>query len=982
MKKHQKATTLVVCSLFLSLIMSPNIAAQQVYTAETQRFIEQWQQYKQKTGKDAPTLKQIQDNFGLVKTEKVGAKGDIWAIPVFISFASEGDMEKALPQAEAVGFEIQTKLKTICTGLLPVDKIQEVGKINGILQIQAVRKVKPVMDKSRKACRVDSVQMGVLKNQAGENVSYKGEGVVIGIVDGGFDYTHPNFYDPDQTTLYRVKRVWDQNKKTGTRPTGYDYGAEYSTQEAILAAKNSATNETHATHVSGIAAGSGAGTEYKGMAPKADLVFVACNFYDQGILDGVKYIKDYSKTNKQACAINLSLGGHVGPHDGTSAFDRALDELKSPGFVVVGSAGNEGADPLYIGHTFTASTKDTLFYTLVDFYESYDKTETVDLWSNDNKAIMMSVAVIKAGGIVAQSPFISSDDTKSYTETLKVSGSIVCKIGIFPETSQYNNKQRLMLDLDASSQNGKNTYKYMLIVKSKNTAETASSQMWVANGSTFTSTGYTNSTNTVKKGTTDHTVGEVGSTSNSILSVGSYTTRTEWQDISGKNWSYNELVENDLSYFSSHGPTADGRVKPDITSPGAVIFSSYNSYDRNVDENDKVKKISLNGRDYFFGIMQGTSMAAPAVTGIMALWLQAHPDWQIDSVRKYFKLTAINDSYTGPVRGNPSNLWGPGKIDAFNALVLSAGTASVPGVDPPTVDTNANKVPTIADLIKKKANDATIYTYTGKAAVTMVQDFRNQKWIQDATSAIMIDDPEAKITTNCAIGEAVTSLKGNLQVVEGVIKFKPTQNIEKVPEGVNIILKELHLEDLYNSIQSAVIQNELITLKGVRFADPASETTPAKFVSGQKYRLTDGKIKDSLFSAFFSGADYISTSIPKDSIDITGLVILNKGKYTIAARKTSDIIIYISTATEKELRNKTLKIYPNPNNGAFTVVIPQEVLNKSDNSLLQLFDTRGRNVWSGAIDGENTRISGIEKGFYVLRLITKESVYTSKVEVK
>ena len=115
--------------------------------------------------------------------------------------------------------------------------------------------------------RVDSVRMAINLPQ-----EYTGEGVIIGITDWGFDYTHPVFYDTNMIH-YRVLRAWDQFKTSGPAPAGFDYGTEYVGAEALLTAQCDTSNvydyAYHGTHCAGIAGGAGAGTIYRGIAVDA-----------------------------------------------------------------------------------------------------------------------------------------------------------------------------------------------------------------------------------------------------------------------------------------------------------------------------------------------------------------------------------------------------------------------------------------------------------------------------------------------------------------------------------------------------------------------------------------------------------------------------------------------------------------------------------------------------------------------------------------
>ena len=104
--------------------------------------------------------------------------------------------------------------------------------------------------------RLDSVRSAINLPQ-----EFTGQGVIIGITDWGFDYTHPVFYDTNMIH-YRVLRAWDQFKTSGPAPAGYDYGTEYIGAEALLSAQCDTSNvydyAYHGTHCAGIAGGAGA----------------------------------------------------------------------------------------------------------------------------------------------------------------------------------------------------------------------------------------------------------------------------------------------------------------------------------------------------------------------------------------------------------------------------------------------------------------------------------------------------------------------------------------------------------------------------------------------------------------------------------------------------------------------------------------------------------------------------------------------------
>ena len=254
-------------------------------------------------------------------------------------------------------------------------------------------KARPALSNARSVMGIDAIHNGQYLPHG-----YDGTGVVVGIIDIGFEYGHPAFYSADGAT-YRVKRVWDQNATSGTAPAGYSYGRELTTQSTILAARYSQTDETHGTHVAGIAAGCGGSTTqtaaYRGMAPGADIVLVATTMNNSGVLDGINYIRSYAASQQKPCVINMSIGSHVGPHDGTSAFDRACDEYltsRPDSLILVGAAGNEGLDNLHVSKLFPGT--DSLLYTFLDFVDPASGQCVIDIWGAPNVPFQAGLAVV------------------------------------------------------------------------------------------------------------------------------------------------------------------------------------------------------------------------------------------------------------------------------------------------------------------------------------------------------------------------------------------------------------------------------------------------------------------------------------------------------------------------------------------------------------------------------------------------------------
>ena len=183
------------------------------------------------------------------------------------------------------------------------------------------------------------------------------------------------------------------------------------------------------------------------------------------------------------------------------------------------------------------------------------------------------------------------------------------------------------------------------------------------------------------------TVSDMGA-GDSVLLVGAYASKINFQDINGSNWTYSSYVQaGNLVPFSSRGPMIDGRIKPDITAPGLTIATSVSSFDTSytaIGSNRSSTRVSyldpaLN-KKFYYSEFSGTSASAPASTGIVALLLQARPTMGLPKqINDVITQTAIKDGNTGILPAAGNNNWGHGKINAYGAMksVISMTNAGI-----------------------------------------------------------------------------------------------------------------------------------------------------------------------------------------------------------------------------------------------------------------------------------------------------------------
>lgn len=554
---------------------------------------------------------------------------------------------------EQQGVKINSHTGYIVTAMIPISSIENVASLPEVKYVQIGTPVNKKMDKARVTSGVDKVQAGTSPLSA----PFFGKGVVIGIIDTGFEYGHPNFYNKEHTE-YRVKRVWEQNATTGTPPTGFNYGKEYISQDSILKKAYDTNNQSHGTHVTGIAAGADHSNDniYYGIAGEADIVLVSYIGYDTDVIDGIKYIYDYATSVGKPCVINLSIGSYSGPHDGTSSFDITADQMQGKGRLIVGASGNEGNKYIHISKTFSQS--DTICKTFLR-----SNNIAADIWGEAGKDYKVQVCVYDTinNNNVYISPEYKASENVDITTRLKNNTSV--KDGasgylyITSEINTLNKKPHFAINSTLSSVVAGNCVG--IIIKSTE----GTIHAWSDESYRFSSNnkpGWTDGDNNIS-------IAEVGGTGKQIISVGAYVSKNMFTNLNNETYGIGQYL-NTLATFSSTGPTIDGRMKPDITAPGSVLASSLSSYDT-TQNTYRVKETTVDNKTYYYGIMGGTSMSTPYVTGVLATWLQADPNLTPDKVKAIFQKTAINDSYTGDILPNGNSTWGYGKIDAYNGLL-------------------------------------------------------------------------------------------------------------------------------------------------------------------------------------------------------------------------------------------------------------------------------------------------------------------------
>lgn len=531
-----------------------------------------------------------------------------------------------------------------------------------VIRLEVGPPKRPLLDLSRPAVRADEVEAGI-----GLPLPIDGSGVIAALVDTGLDYTHPDFLSPTGRT--RVQRLWDQGfgSCAGCEPPpGFDVGVVCERDSLVRGRCNSPDFIGHGTHVAATMAGSG--ETYRGMAPGADLMGVAS--IDFGLLvESVAWLFGQAESEGKPMVINLSLGGHYGPHDGTSLESQALSELTGPGRIIMASAGNEGSDFIHLGYDPAGATGKTLFRVFDGFDSS---TALFTIWLQPDADLSFAIGVQDAAGEVAETNLVPADG--GYQSFQLADGATgLGRVQIQPAGMADPDNGKLQVDIlvepEAAAFDG-NPDGYIWYIKAS--GQGAFDAWSAASGFVTPPARFSPSDEGgLVPGDNAKSVG-MPAAAVGVIAVASWATRSSWADIDGQQINHLETHPDEISFFSSRGPSADPDrtgPKPFITAPGEYIVAALSNSSGALEQGTKIDE-DENGANGHVA-MRGTSMSCPHAVGIVALLLQVDPTLDPDGVRAILARTAVTDAHTTAEQPNPT--WGYGKIDAWEAVAYTLG---------------------------------------------------------------------------------------------------------------------------------------------------------------------------------------------------------------------------------------------------------------------------------------------------------------------
>ena len=567
------------------------------------------------------------------------------------------DAQVSVTDADAVakymadnGYEAEVITDKLVVVTLPPSFIPTLAERTDVNYIHASQQLYPRLSVAR-------TETGVTKVTEGEGLEtpFTGKGVVVGIIDQGFEYAHPAFTN----RVVRYGASGTSGTLTSSRPT-----------------RDSRDDVGHATHVANIAAGSKvSGSDYYGFATDADLILISSDFANSSVLKQAKAIKNYAENNGQPWVLNMSFGAEIGPHDGSTEFDRGMSDLCGPGGLMVAAMGNSGGSKIHARRAFTSD--DTPVYLKIK--PTSDNTNNYihsSIWSEANDG--QSHFDVK---------FIVYASSKRYeltTSQMNSAGTYIWQ-GIDPNNQRqyYTIQGRLDNLIKVLGLGSMSTCSFFFEVTGK---KDDAFHAWLDSDNAPCEFVTSATPYRTTQGDDEYLCGEGAASVGKAVAVGSYNVRDSFTNINNETYSTKSFYgsANAMSNFTSPGPQLGDAVKPAVCAPGGLVISAFsqNSTYFSDYQDYQIQTVAVNGKKYYYGLMSGTSMASPAVTGILALWLEANPKLTYEDVLTIFKETARRDKTTGDADETGWNARsGYGKIDAYEGLKKALEMANQSGIN-------------------------------------------------------------------------------------------------------------------------------------------------------------------------------------------------------------------------------------------------------------------------------------------------------------
>jgi subtilisin family serine protease len=529
---------------------------------------------------------------------------------------------------------------------------------------------------------VQHVQAGF----GGLSSPYTGKGIIVGIVDEGLDWTHPDFKDSLGRT--RVLRYWDHSTSGANTPQPYGYGTVWDSSSINNLSCLSTENTTaHGTTVTGKAVGNAlANGSNIGMAPDANIVVVETNFnlpnWTLTIADACDYIFKVADSLNMPAVINLSLGTYLGSHDGNDPASEYIEQLldEKNGRIVVCAAGNSGMKGKY--HVHGEVDSDTSF---VWFMNNPSANAALgpnhiyfDLWTDSIDANFrygygadLPGPYYGLRGTSIFHPATGSLNTPVFDTIYNSFGQRIATIETYTEIVNGSfHLEGYFNHIDSLNY----LFRFM-------TTDSGSYDLW--SGAWL---GINDIVSNIPSSQVEpdiihyhapdslQSIVSSWNCSDKVISVGNIRNRSQFINKNGVPF-IPPVFSNvgQLHPTSSKGPSRQNIIKPDVSAAGEVSLGAAPLW---LLTNPIYNNLIDSGGWHV--INGGTSMASPVVAGIAALFLEKCDKAGYQDFKNALLSSTFSDTFTGSV---PNNGYGYGKPNALDLMLGSEYSVEIVGTD-------------------------------------------------------------------------------------------------------------------------------------------------------------------------------------------------------------------------------------------------------------------------------------------------------------
>ena len=616
-------------------------------------------------------------------------------VDAFIGLKSQ----TVIPTLQAHGVVVNCIFDGFVTAQVPVERLIEVSLLQGITDVQISERLELSTNYTMRATHVNEILDGL---SYGLPRAYDGTGVIVGVIDVGFDYQHRAFRSNKDKTKTRIVRVYSTTDKTGH--TAY-YNTNVKLPGSVFMGNEIYTlttdkmDKTHGTHTASIAAGSHV-NGYGGMAPGADIVLCTVSELENTmsaveVANCVRYIDCYADSVGQPCVISLSVSTPNGQRDGQDYLSKVFKQTTGPGRIFVIAAGNNGNSKAY-AHKLTSSTNplNLLFKygNKIGGDSTYYYAGLIsDIWMRKQSLSFfykVHVLDLQTGQIVWESEKYSTKQTidasqlggyyKCYTSG-DTTGYIKCTTAYASDGKKYRLSVSIhnLISTSYTLVDGVKKSRYALGMSVMPRMDVTSEiDAWVCNSRSSFGTYSRNvidldgnawsrfyATSSDSCSINTYAVGDSTISAGAYCANNTYFSLPQNKVVTDNSESVGQIASFSGYQVSGAGPT--GKPFPTICAPGICVVAAGSRYSYFA-TGSLYTSMVVDGS--YWGMMSGTSMAAPTVAGIIALWLQANPNLSVAEAMDILSKTAVHDAYTD---GPKSARFGPnGKIDAMAGLRL------------------------------------------------------------------------------------------------------------------------------------------------------------------------------------------------------------------------------------------------------------------------------------------------------------------------